>query len=96
MYIKICYVSIIYLNFDILMDYSCYKYKHKISIYTTRDGFKYTQVKSIHEVIYSRYVLRQNSNRCRGTAKLNKISNLIESKHAHNHTISLMIQTCTN
>ena len=58
-------------------------------IYTTRDGFKYTQVKSLHEVIYLRCVLRQNSNRCRGTAKLNKISNLIESKHAHNHAISL-------
>ena len=40
-------------------------------------------------MLYLRSVLRENSNRCRGTVKLNKISNLIESKHAQNHTILL-------
>ena len=72
------------------MDYSCNNYKHKRgSVYTTTDGFKYTQVKSIQNVMYLRCLLHRNLNRCKGTAKLNRISNLIESKHAHNHTISL-------
>ena len=72
------------------MDYSCNNYKHKRgTVYTTTDGFKFTQVKSIQNVMYLRCVLHRNLNRCKGTANLNRISNLIESKHAHNRTISI-------
>ena len=58
------------------MDYSSNNYKHKRgSVYTTTDGCKYTQVKSIQNVIYLRCVLLRNLNCCKGTAKLNRISN---------------------
>ena len=65
------------------MDYACGNYKHKrAKIFTTSDGFKYSQHKLRPTVAYLRCVLYQQAKICKGTAKLNtesKLSNLFFS-----------------
>ena len=71
------------------MEYSCNNYKCKRGcIYTTSDGCKYSKIKTCNNLTFLRCVLYRNLSRCKGTAKLNEISNIMEAKHPHNHQIS--------
>ncbi|KAI6654473.1 hypothetical protein LOD99_869 [Oopsacas minuta] len=70
------------------MDYDCGNHKHKRgTIFTTPDGFKYTQHKARPGVIYLRRVLHQKV-KCKGSAKLNSESNTIYPLKHHNHLVS--------
>ena len=71
------------------MEYSCNNYKCKRGcIYTTSDGYKYSKIKTYDNLTFLRWFLYRKLNRCKGSAKLNAISNIIEPKHHHNHSIS--------
>ena len=71
------------------MEYSCNNYKYKRGcIYTTSDGYKYSKIKTCDNLTFLRCVLYRKLTRCKGSAKLHAISNIIEPKHPHNHSIS--------
>ena len=71
------------------MEYTRGHYKHKRgTIFTTSDGFKYTQYKVKSQITYLRCVLYKDTNKCKGSAKLKAEFNTIVPLNPHNHPIS--------
>ena len=68
------------------MEYPRGDYKHKRgAIFTTSDGFKYTQYKLKSQITYLRFVLQKDINKCKGSAKLKPEFNTIVPLNPHNH-----------
>ena len=60
------------------MEYTRGHYKHKRgTIFTTSDGFKYTQYKVKSQITYLRCVLYKDTNKYKGSAKLKAEFNTI-------------------
>ncbi|KAI6654464.1 hypothetical protein LOD99_860 [Oopsacas minuta] len=66
------------------MEYSFDQYKRNTGkVYTSSDGYKYFCHKSIENILYLGCVLFRKG--CKGSAKLEKATNLIYPKSEHNH-----------
>ena len=77
--IMICTLLLTY-----IMDYSFDQYKRNTGkVFTSSDGYKYFCHKSKENILYLRCVLFRKD--CKGSAKLEKATNLIYPKSEHNH-----------
>ena len=69
------------------MEFNTEEYKRRGSnVFTSADGFKYVQSKTIENGVYLKCAIFRNG--CKGTAKLNLTRHLISLKHLHNHDVS--------
>ena len=67
-----------------IMEYSFDQYKRNTGkVFTSSNGYKYFCHKSIENILYLRCVLFRKD--CKGSAKLEKATNLIYPKSEHNH-----------
>ena len=69
------------------MEFNTEEYKRRGSnVFTSADGFKYVQSKTIENGVYLKCAIFRNG--CKGTAKLNLTRHLITPMHLHNHEVS--------
>ena len=69
------------------MEFNTEEYKRRGSnVFTSADGFKYVQSKTIENGVYLKCAIFRNG--CKETAKLNLTRHLITPMHLHNHEVS--------